>query len=194
MPNGNAPRGLIPRRQRDGETANGALNRYFVSSANATAIFMGDPVILSGDGDVQGVPGVVPATAGATNRITGVVVGFDPTPTIVSLGYLPATTAGYVLVNDNPSAEYEIQEDSVGGSLTSANIGQNCDLIAAAGNTFTRTSGWQLDSSTAGTGATLQARILGVEQRADNELGQYAKWLVRLNLPTEQGIASGVGV
>lgn len=194
MPNGNAPWGLIPRRQRSGETENGSLNEYYVDPAYGTAVFMGDPVILSGSGSPEGVPGVVVATAGATNRITGVVVGFRPAPGIVAQGYLTASTGGYVLVSDNPDTEYEIQEDSVGGSLAVTQIGLNADLVAAAGNTFLKRSGWMLDSSTAGTGATLQVRIVGFEQRADNEIGQYGKWLVRLNLPTEQGIASGVGV
>ena len=194
MANGNAPWGLIPRRHRTSETENGGLNEYSVDTAYATALFMGDPVIISGTGDAQGVPGVVLATAGATNRITGVIVGFRPNPSIVANGYMPASTGGYVLVADNPDAEFEVQEDSVGGALTTASIGLNCDLISAAGNTFLKRSQWMLDSSTAGTGATLQVRIVGLEQRADNELGTYAKWLVRLNLPTEQGIASGVGV
>jgi len=194
MPNGNAAWGLIPRRHRTSETENGGLNEYYVDPAFATALFMGDPVILSGSGSPEGVPGVVLATAGATNRITGVVVGFRPAPVIVAQGYLPASTGGYVLVADNPDAEFEIQEDSVGGSLAVTSIGLNCDLISAAGNTFLKRSQWMLDSSTAGTGATLQVRIVGFEQRADNEIGQYGKWLVRLNLPTEQGIASGVGV
>lgn len=194
MANGNAPWGLIPRRQRSGETENGALNEYYVDPGYATALFVGDPVILSGSGSPEGVPGVVLATAGATNRITGVVVGFRPDPGIVALGYRAASTAGYVLVADNPDTEYEIQEDSVGGALAVTAIGQNADLVAAAGNTYVRRSGWMLDSSTAGTGATLQVRIVGFEQRADNEIGQYGKWLVRINLPTEAGIASGVGV
>lgn len=194
MPNGNAAWGLIPRRHRTSETENGGLNEYYVDPAFATALFMGDPVILSGSGSPEGVPGVVLATAGATNRITGVVVGFRPAPVIVAQGYLPASTGGYVLVADNPDAEFEIQEDSVGGSLAVTSIGLNCDLISAAGNTFLKRSQWMLDSSTAGTGATLQVRIVGFEQRADNEIGQYGKWLVRVNLPTEQGIASGVGV
>lgn len=194
MPNGNAAWGLTPRRMRTGESENGALNEYYVDSAYATAVFMGDPVILSGSGDPQGVPGVVVATQGATNRITGVVVGFRPAPGIVANGYLTASTGGYVLVSDNPDTEYEIQEDSVGGALAVTSIGLNADLISAAGNTYLKRSGWMLDSSTAGVGATLQVRIVGFEQRADNEIGQYGKWLVRLNLPTEAGIASGVGV
>lgn len=194
MANGNAPWGLIPRRMRNSEAESGGLNEYFVAADYATALFIGDPVIISGTGSPEGVPGVVLATAGATNRITGVIVGFRPNPAIVASGYMAASTGGYVLVADNPDAEFEIQEDSVGGALTVANIGQNADLVAAAGNTFLKRSQWQLDSSTAGTGATLQVRILGLEQRADNELGVNAKWLVRLNLPTEQGIASGTGV
>ena len=194
MPNGNAPLGLTPRRMRTGETENGSLNEYYVDPTYATALFMGDPVIINGTGSAEGVPSVILASAGATNRITGVVVGFRPSPTIVALGYLPATTAGYVLVADNPDAEFEVQEDSVGGALAVTAIGLNANLIAAAGNTFLKRSQWMLQSNSTGTGATLQVRIVGFEQRADNEIGQYGKWLVRLNLPTEQGIASGVGV
>lgn len=194
MANGNAPMGLIPRRLRNGETANGALNRYYVPASDATALFIGDPVILSGDADAQGVPGVVRATAGSAGRITGVVVGFDPDPLIVAAGYRAASTAAYVLVDDNPQTEFEIQEDSVGGALTAASVGLNADLIAAAGNTYTRTSGFMLDSSTAATTATLQVRIVGFMQRADNELGANAKVLVRINLPTESGAVGSTGV
>ncbi len=51
-----------------------------------------------------------------------------------------------------------------------------------------------LDSSTAAVTATLQMRIIGLEQRADNEIGTTAKWLVANNLPTETGAAGSTGV
>lgn len=194
MANGNAPRGLIPRRQRDGETANGALNKYYVPATDATALFMGDPVIIAGSADAAGVPSVTRATAGGANRITGVVVGFEPNPAIVATGYRAASTEAYVLVDDNPATEFEIQEDSVGGALTVDSVGLNAALVAGNGSTYTRTSGWMLDSSTAATTAALQVRIVGLMQRADNEIGDYAKWLVRINEPTEMGLSTGTGV
>jgi hypothetical protein len=194
MANGNSAQGLIPRRLRNGNPWDGPLRTYHVPSSNATALYVGDPVIISGTGSTNGYPDCVAATAGATNRITGVVVGFVPSAPFAPYKYLPASTDGYVLVADDPNILFEIQEDSVGGALAVTNIGQNCDLIAAAGSAYTGYSGWMLDSSTAATGATLQVRIIELQHRADNDIGTNAKWLVAINLPTETGAAGSLGV
>ena len=195
MANANSPFGLKPVRLASGAPYNGAANRYFVPASDATALFNGDPVIINGSGDTVGVPGAIIATAAGGNRWTGVVVGFEPltTPTI-PLGYRPASTAGYLLVADDPDLLFEIQEDSGGGALAVTDIGLNADLIAGAGSTVTRQSGWQLDTSTKATTATLQLRIVGFVQRADNEVGANAKILVRNNLPTQTGAAGSTGV
>lgn len=196
MPNSNAPTGLTPRRYRNGSPWMGACRRYFHEAADATALFVGDPVIISGSGDSDGTPSCTRATAGGGGRITGVVVGFDPAPAVNAAGFGAASTAFYVLVADDPELLFEVQEDGVGGNLTAANIGQNIDLIAAAGNTFTKQSGFMIDSSTAAVTATLQMRIVQFEQRADNAIGDgaTAKWLVSINLPTETGAAGALGV
>lgn len=195
MANSNAPMGLRPARHANGSPWAGELRPYFVPATDATALFIGDPVILAGAADDNGIPTATRATAGATNRITGTVVGFVPSPTIVAAGYRLASTAEYVLVADGTELLYEVQEDAISGALPLTAVGQNADLIAGAGNAGTKLSGFQLDSSTAGTGATLQVRIVEFVQRADNEPGNAnAKVLVRFNLPTEAGIASGVGV
>lgn len=194
MANGNSAQGLIPRRLRTGAPWDGPVRTYHVPVGNATALFIGDPVIITGTGSTDGYPDVGIATAGATNRITGVVVGFRPTAPFSPYKYLPASTEGYVLVADAADILYEIQEDSVGGALAVTNIGQNCDLIAGTGNTSTGLSGWMLDSSTAATGATLQTRIIELQHRADNDIGTNAKWLVAINLPTETGAAGSTGV
>jgi hypothetical protein len=199
MPNSNAPMGLIPRRYRNGSPFMGPARRYYVNASDATALFIGDPVVLSGTGDGRGTPGCTRATA-ATGPITGVVVGIANEPSLpasnamLELGYRPASQAGYVLVVDDPTVLYEIQEDSVGGSLAATNIGQNAALIAGTGSTSTRQSGFMLDSSTAAVTATLPLRIVQLEQREDNEIGQYAKWLVALNTPTETGASGSTGI
>lgn len=199
MPNANAPLGLIPRRYRNGAPFVGPARRYFVNAGDATALFIGDPVVLSGTGDARGTPGCTRATA-ATGPITGVVVGIANEPSLpasnqmMELGYRPASTAGYVLVVDDPNVLYEIQEDSVGGALAATSIGLNAALIAGAGTPATRQSGFMLDSSTAAVTATLPLRIIGLEQREDNEIGQYAKWLVALNTPTETGAPGSTGI
>ena len=194
MANGNAATGLTPKRLRNGSPWMGPARRYYHPATDATALFIGDPVIIAGSADGDGTPTVTRATAAGAGRITGVVVGFEPNSTINAAGYGAASTGFYVLVCDDPNVLYEIQEDSVGGALAATSVGLNADLIAAAGSTATKQSGFMLDSSTAATTATLQLRIVQLEQRADNEIGNYAKWLVAINLPTETGAAGSTGV
>lgn len=193
MANSNAPTGLTPVRYRNGSPWNGVARRYYVPATDATALFIGDPVIIAGDGDTDGVPAITRATAGSAGRITGVVVGFEPAAPF-PLKYRPASTAAYVYVADDPALLFEIQEDAVGGALAATNIGQNVDLVAGAGNTNTGLSGFQADSSTAATTATLQLRIIGFQQRVNNAIGANAKILVAINLPTETGAAGAAGV
>lgn len=194
MANGNAAMGLIPRRTRVGDGTSGSLNRYCIPASDATAYYIGDPVIIAGDADVDGTTATVTIATAGTGRITGVIVGFDPTPSIVTNGYGVASTLRYPLVCDDVDGEFEIQEDGIGGTLTTASVGLNAALIAGTGSNFTGKSGWMLDSSTAATTAGLQVRIVGLENRADNEPGANAKWLVRINAATELALSTGTGV
>ncbi len=194
MPNSNAASGLTPKRYRNGAPFVGPLRRYYHPATDSTALYIGDPVIIAGSADTDGTPTATRATAASAGRITGVVVGFEPNATINAAGFGAASTAFYILVCDDPAVLYEIQEDSVGGALAATSVGLNADLIAASGNNATKQSGFMLDSSTAATTATLQLRIVQLEQRADNEIGTNAKWLVAINLPTETGTAGSTGV
>jgi hypothetical protein len=83
------------------------------------------------------------------------------------------------MVADAADLIFEVQEDSVGGALAAANVGQNASLIAGNNNGFL--SGWMLDSSTAAATNTLQVQLLGLARRIDNAFGTNAKWLVRIN-------------
>lgn len=194
MANANSATGLTPRRLRNGAPWVGPLRTYYHPATDATALFIGDPVIIAGSADADGVPTATRATAASAGRITGVVVGFQPDPVVNAAGYGAASTAFYVLVCDDPEVLFEIQEDSVGGALAATSVGLNADLIAASGSSATKMSGFMLDSSTAATTATLQLRIVELERRADNEIGNYAKWLVAINLPTETGAVGSTGV
>jgi hypothetical protein len=196
MANTSAPSGFTPRRYRNGSPWMGACRTYYVPSSDATALFIGDPVIIAGGADAAGVPTVTRATAATAGRITGVVVGLRPggNGTLIPPKYRAASTAEYVLVTDDPALLYEAEEDSVGGALTAASTDLNIDMIAAAGSTYTGQSGFMLDSSTAAVTATLQWRLVELQQRVDNELGASAKWLVAINLPTETGAAGSTGV
>ena len=195
MPNLNVAFGLKPVRRTHGAPANFNAREYFVPSTDATALFIGDPVIMAGSADATLTAATVTrATAAGGNRVTGVVVGFRPSDSIVANGYRLASTAAYVLVSDDPDQLYEIQDDSVGGALAAADIGLNADLIAGTGNAATKRSGFMLDTSTKATTATLQCRIMGLQDRADVEVGANAKVLVRLNLTTETGAAGSTGI
>ena len=190
MANSNAPRGLVPYSMQGGGPYNSAFSTYYVPANNGTALFIGDPVIaITNVSDANGVPAVGIASAGATNYITGVVAGrvnnagqLVLTVTQGDSVYLPANTAGYIGVYDDPNLLYWAQEDSVGGAMVAGASSRNVNLIAGAGNTTTGYSGWQLDSSSLDTDATFQMRIMQALQEADNAPGNYCKWLCRINL------------
>jgi hypothetical protein len=186
--------GLKPIRYAGGAAYTGACRTYYVPASDGTALFLYDPVIIAGSGDAAGVPTVTRATAAGAGRITGVVVGFVPDASVVANGYRLASTAGYVLVADDPNLLFEIQEDSVGGALAVTDIGLNADLIAGTGSAYTKLSGFMLDTSTKATTATLQLRIKGIVQRGDVDIGTTSKVLVSINLPTETGAAGSTGV
>lgn len=190
MANANIARGLVPVRYASGQPFNGAARTYYVPSTYGTALFIGDPVIIVTDAsDALGVPTVARASAAGGAYMIGAVVGVTNGPngenTITRDGtiYHAASTAGYVLVADDPELLFEIQEDSVGGVMTVGAAGRNADLISGTGSTVTGYSGFQLDSSTLQTTNSLQLRIVDAVKRADNDpTADYAKWLVKINL------------
>jgi hypothetical protein len=184
MANSNAPTGLRPVRYRSGAPYNGACNTYSVPATDGTALFVGDPVIVAGSADALGVPTITRATATGGAYITGVIVGFEPLRTDLTVISRVASTARNVYVADDPALIFEVQEDAIGGALAAVDVGLNVDLIATqAGSTTTGKSGWQADTSTKATTNTLQLRIEGFVQREDNEVGSAnAKILVSINL------------
>lgn len=190
MANADYAFGLKPVRRFSGGSYNNAVRRYSCPSSYATSLFPGDPVIKTGTSDAQGYSEVNLATNGGS--ITGVVIGFEDVPSM-TLGYGAASTVRAVLVADDPELLFEVQEDAVGGTLGLASVGLNCDLIAAAGNTANRVSGWMLDTSTAATTATLQVKIIEFQHRADNEIpSAKSKILVKINKHTELAGVAGI--
>ncbi|MES2904819.1 MAG: hypothetical protein V4696_11595, partial [Pseudomonadota bacterium] len=131
--------------------------------------------------------------AAASGAITGAVVGFADA-TSMTAGYRAASTAAYVLVAHGQDILFEIQEDAVGGAIAAADIGLNADIIVAAGNTYSKSSGTMLDTSTKATTITLPLRIRGLSQRPDNELSANAKVLVTLNNTDQTPGTASVGL
>ena len=183
MANTNAPFGGRPVGSLIGAPINGMVNTYSAPSSYTTDIFIGDPVVLTGARS-NGYQNVNVATAGATNQLLGFVVGFGITPPIVTNGYGVASTVRYPIVCDDPSALFELQEDAVGGAIAEASIGLNINLVSGSGSTYTKKSGWMIDSSTAASDATYQMTIRNIVTRVDNEAGgtSYAKYLCSINL------------
>ena len=159
--------------------------RLFEADASSGAIFPGDLVIMEADG------AVAPAAAGSVELVgvcVGVVKGkvddFGVSGSHSNLDltqkYKPASTAGQVLVAVGSDVLYEAQEDGDTSDLALNSVGANVDVIVASGSTTAGTSGMELDSSTV-VATAAQLRIVAFVKRPDNELGDWARWLVRIS-------------
>ena len=178
MANADQPRGLTPVNALGGQYA-GSVGTYFIPATDSNAMSVGDPVKYAGSADSDGVPTVAVATAG--DACCGVIVGFTADKDYEDQTHRTASTARYALVADDPNQLFLVQEDSVGGDLAATNVGQNINFIFAGTNTTTGASGVELDSSSAATTATLQAKLVGLDRRPDNEIGTNADWIVKIN-------------
>ena len=187
MANANSPRGIIPYAYQSGSPYNGAVRTYYVPVGNATALYIGDPVVtITNSSDGNGIQSVGIATAGGGTQILGAFMGRTnnagtaaPITLLQSNNvYLPAATAAYVMVCDDPYLLYWVQEN---GAMVSGASGRNADLVAGAGSTYSAYSGWQLNSATINTTSTLQMRIIQMLQESDNAVGTNAKWLCKIN-------------
>lgn len=192
MPNSNAPFGFKPTRSASSGCYNGGAQVYAAAAGDSTVIRRGDPVTVTGTASTDGVPIVTRSTAGAGNAITGIAVGFRPYGDTEWLNIRPASTAYEVLVQDDPLAEYYLQEDSVGGALAAANVGLNAAVAFGTPGVDGRSAA-MIDSSTAAATAGLQVRIVGLAQLVDNEIGNHAVWRVRLNNVTTTPNAAATG-
>lgn len=190
MANDNVAFGLKPVRMADGGPYNGSMEMFYHQASDGTALYIGDPVVRDGSADSAGIASVIRASAGGP--ITGVVTGFLPNGTVDMAGYGAASTAFYVLVCTDPNVLYEIQEDSDGGALAAADIGLNASVVAASANSYTRRSGFMLDTSTKATTAGLELKIIGLVPRPNNAIGAQANVLVRINDSTEANATAGI--
>lgn len=190
MPNPNSPYGIKPYAYMSGAPYNGATRVYYVPANNGTALFLGDPLLVINGADAFGVPAIGIAAAGSANSspITGAFQGVANNAGEVTIPvlqgqpvYLPANTAAYIYVSDDPFLLYSVQEDSVGGAMAATAASQNVDLVAGTGSAITGISGWQLKSSTVNTTAALQMRVIQALQEIDNAIGVNCKWLVKTN-------------
>lgn len=190
MANADKPSGLSPVRYLNGAPWNGGGNVYCIPDSDDTnAYAIGDPVVLAGGADANGVPTITLASAGTGNSVLGAIVSgagssvFGGTYGVPAESpiVIPATKTRnyYVLVADDPNIIFEIQEVSGGTALTAAEVGLNANLVSGTNNGYV--SGWEVNNSGETTTATLQLKLLGLAQRSDNAFGEHAKWLVLIN-------------
>jgi hypothetical protein len=164
-------------------------NWYEVAST-ATAIFIGDPVILSGTGNA-----VTLATAGTGNPLVGAVIGLYDTNGL-PIAYNPATTVAKALIADHPQQRFVVQGDG-GGTWGINGSGGNANLVvSAAGSTVSGRSGWKgNEANVPGTTAADQIKILKPVAVVNSDAtATGAQYIVMINNhQLLQGIV-GVGV
>lgn len=175
-------RGLVPVGTVSGAPVSGAARVYTIPASDGTAVYIGD--LVTGATTSTVINGVTyqDVIQGATGGVfQGVVVGVLP-DTSTSLPYRAASTLRRVLVNDDPNTLFEAEDVSTGTPLAAADVGLNVNVVVAAGSTVTGYSGMHLDNTTEATTNTLDLKIIGVPNRADNDLtAASAKFLVRIN-------------
>ena len=184
MANRDAPFGLRPIRHLNGSPWNGATQRCLVEDDYGTAVFIGDPVIVTGTAgsdDTSGLPVVNVASAGDTHRIYGVVVSVEPNPDNLTYKHIPALTGGYVNVCIDPDVVFIVQDDA-GATLDGDSISANAVLADGTGSTVTGLSGWELAAGTTpASDASYQLLILDIYKAPDNALGDHCIWEVLIS-------------
>lgn len=200
MANANRPAGLSPIEYLDGSPYSGKARQYYIQSTDPNAYAIGDPVVMAGSGDSNGVADVTLATAGTGSIVLGAIVGYGgivyggpgAIPGSVETTIIPAakTRGYYVLVSDDPNIVYEIQEGGAGAALDKTYIGLNCNLLSGTNNGYI--SGWLFDNASTNSGSTRQLQLIGLSQKVDNAFGTYAKWRVRINYHQYSAGQSGV--
>jgi len=187
MANTSRINGLRPIRHLNGSPWNGAINMYYHSTGNASAIYKGALVTSdaglatpTGHADPLGLYQSIMVCADDEPSAIGVAWTFSNKPhtgfqdnNLNVKEFVAASTGMYIGVIDDPSVIYEIEGNNA--TWVSTNLGEFCDTSNnAAGSTVTGRSSCVADHS-ALTAATAQLRVLRLVNRPDNEIGAYCK-------------------
>lgn len=188
MANADKPNGFRAVGTLSGSPWQASLQLYECDSS-ASNIFPGDLVKLEADGKID-------VAAAGDVELIGVCVGVPvhlPSKVDGKFDHFLGTehpdlykkfhesgSSGNVLVAVGPDVLYEAQEDDGGSALALTDIGANVDILATSGDTTTGNSQQELDRSTVATTAA-QMRIVRFVDRVDNEIGDWARWIVRIN-------------
>jgi len=201
MANADIRKGLVPVDHQILKGYCGKSRPYYVPATYAVALYVGDPVLVTGTSNTANIlghkAGALPeinlATAGDGNYIAGVITGFDlplDGNTPFSANNKPASKEAVVWVNDDPYTIFEIQADSA-NAVAETDISSNANIVYTHSGSGAY-SGCELNTASMTTTYTYQLRILGLVERADNALGINAKLLVRINKHFYAPITPGI--
>lgn len=182
MANADTPFGFRPIKHRNGAPYNSAANPYHVTNASNNALFIGDPVVIVGTSNTAAIsvpgggtfaigtlPDILRASAGAGNRITGIIVGFYASPTALEDQYRVDATERVALVCDDPDVVFECQADSA-TDLAATSVGAAFNFVLTHGGSVTSgLSGAELDGSDEGTDPQDQLILTRFVNRDDND-------------------------
>ena len=194
MANQQSPRGL--------RVAGPLLGSHYypVAASYATALFIGDPVILTGTSN-----NVTSAAAGSGNPLLGAVIGvYDSNKVPGTLNtsgdrvnYKVGSVAAFVLVADHPQQMFIAQGDGDTSFLDADDCGGNIPLVAStAGSTLSGQSAWTLDDSATGsTSVGDQIRLIRPVENPNNTVAiAYCDWYCFINNHQRNAGIVGAGV
>ena len=168
----------------------GKQKLFSVASSHAGVLGPGDVVVITGTSVADGSRTCDVGTANTAN--TGIVSSIIPnfSGEALSQTWLPASTAGELLVNVDAFALYEA--DVSNGPLTAVDVGLNVPLVATvgtvSGSLFTSNMG--VNATGKATTNTLPFQVVRLLVGSDGVLGSRA--LVRMNATTSTYGATGV--
>lgn len=180
--------GLRPVRYLNGNPYNGATVPCYCSSSYATALFIGDPVLVTtttAERDTTLRYPTINKSGGLSAAIVlGAIVAFDPYPDNLTLNYRTASTERIAHVAMGSDLVFEIRGDG-GGTPTKNWIWNSAVMIATTtGDTTTGLSGMELDEGTTTAPSSTQADpliIVGISSAPDNEIAASTIYEVVLN-------------
>lgn len=168
MANPNSAFGLRPSRSL--LRGNAQVNEYAHSSNEATALFIGDPLVVDQNTDATGTTAstsLVPDGTSyvkasgtiTTTPITGVVASVRPTLTNLTLQYGLASTEYGLLVYDDPFQLFEIMSN---GTVQVDDVMDTMGITSGAGSTYTGISAYVATESTGHADNAYVLRIIRV--------------------------------
>ena len=190
--------------------ADGSANNYcsltecYIPASYATALFIGDPVVITGTSNtavVKGrqigtMPEINKATAaGGAASVSGVICAFLPDIDVATtVLHNAASTERIALVCTDPNQLFSIQ---CSGTMAATDVGLNGDLVYThAGDTATGLSGAEFNTTGKATTATLQLKIMKFDQDhtvdAPNTIGANSKVIVKINTHTNAPASAGI--